>query len=245
MLPPFSRREVLQTGLLASAAALLAGCQGSGPVADLSRVDVAWPDKDAVKPAPLPPSTPPPTRAPTGVSVGPPPGVVPRSAWTRATVIESRTTRMPTVSRITVHHEGNAFSGSDEYSAIARRLANIREGHIRRRPEPFADIGYHFIIDPSGRIWEGRPIRYQGAHVEAQNEQNLGIMLIGNFDVQRPTQAQLISLESFLVDRMRFYRVPVSRVYTHRELKSTACPGRNLQSWMIAARSPAGTFARA
>lgn len=233
---------------MVSAAALLAGCQGPGSTADISDVGVRWPDEERMRPVPLPPQGPRSVMAapsPSGTSVPPMGGITPRSAWTRATVIESRTKRMNGVNRITVHHEGNTFTGSADERAIARRLTNIRSGHITRKPEPFADIGYHYIIDPSGRIWEGRPIAYQGAHVEAQNEHNLGVMLMGNFDEQRPTKAQLLALESFMVDRMRYYRIPVSRVYTHRELKSTACPGRNLQSWMLAARSPAGTFARA
>jgi hypothetical protein len=35
-----------------------------------------------------------------------------------------------------------------------------------------ADIGYHYTIDPTGRIWEGRPVQYQGAHVKMNNEHN-------------------------------------------------------------------------
>jgi hypothetical protein len=38
--------------------------------------------------------------------------------------------------------------------------------------------------------------------------------------------------------------LPVSRQYTHREIGDTLCPGRNLQRWMLAQRSPAGAFAR-
>ncbi len=184
-------------------------------------------------------------RPPTGVDVAPLGNVIPRRAWTNAGIISSRAYEMNGINRLTVHHEGNTFTGSADQASIARKLANIRQGHINRRPEPFADIGYHYIIDPAGRIWEGRPLKWQGAHVEKNNEHNLGVMLMGNFDEQRPTTAQLRSLESFVVAQMRLYNISVNRLYTHRELKATACPGRNLQSWMLAARSPAGTFARA
>lgn len=246
--PDFSRREILQGGLIAASAAILSGCQTGVRAEDMP--SVVWPDKEdagaapPVPPAPSRPDTWTPPQAPTGVNVGPPPGVIPRSAWTHERVIESRAYLMGPVRRITVHHEGNTFSGSSEQNAIARRLANIREGHIHRRPEAFADIGYHYVIDPAGRIWEGRPLKWQGAHVEAQNENNLGIMVMGNFDQQKPTAAQYRSLESFVIQQMRRYGVPVQRLYTHKELKATACPGRNLQSWMLAARSPAGSFAR-
>jgi hypothetical protein len=247
-----SRRALLKSGVIASATALLGGCQQT----QTARADDSgplWPDmKGSPGAAPLPP--PPQYKQPTPIAQ---PGrtwngptaytgaVLPRSRWTNAGVIASRINPMNGVKRITVHHEGIAFYGSSDQSAVARKLASIRNGHINRRPEPFADIGYHYIIDPAGRVWAGRDLRYQGAHVERNNEHNLGIMVMGNFEEQQPTRAQLETLEAFVVDQMHQYNVPVTRVYTHREIGKSVCPGRNLQRFMAAQRSPAGTFARA
>jgi hypothetical protein len=128
--------------------------------------------------------------------------------------------------------------------AAAERMRLIRTGHISRKGEPFADIGYHFAIDPAGRVWEGRPLVYQGAHVRGQNDNNLGIVLMGNFDQQRPTPDALRTLERFVAAQMSRYGVPLSGVRTHQELAPTACPGRNLQSSLVASRSR-GTLARA
>ena len=241
-----TRRQLLRGGMVAGTAAFLAGCQQPTRVAQTVPGPL-WPDLEkAAEDPPLPPTVRP-APEPNVVFAKPeaaPAGVIPRSRWTTGRVIESRVSSMAGVSRITVHHEGMVFSGSTDPSAIARRLSNIRTAHINRRPEPFGDIGYHYIIDPAGRIWEGRPLRFQGAHVERKNEHNLGIMLMGNFEQQRPTPAQLASLERFVIDQMKRYQVPVSRLYTHREVGDTLCPGRNLQRWMLAQRSPAGAFAR-
>jgi N-acetyl-anhydromuramyl-L-alanine amidase AmpD len=98
------------------------------------------------------------------------------------------------------------------------------------------DIGYHFIIDRAGRIWEGRPLIYQGAHVKDENEHNLGIMTLGNFDRQSPTTAQLMTLQHMLAYLRHQYSVPVSKVYTHQELNPTACPGLHLQPRIVAMR---------
>lgn len=247
-----SRRALLKGSFVAGAAALLAGCQQT----QIARSDDSgplWPDmKGSPDAAPLPP--PPQYKQPEPQPVrgrtwnGPTTytgDIIPRSRWTNQGIIASRTSAMNGVRRITVHHEGNAFYGSSDQATIARKLANIRNGHINRRPEPFADIGYHYIIDPAGRVWAGRDLRYQGAHVERNNEHNLGIMVMGNFEEQQPTRAQLDTLEAFMVDQMQRYNVPVSRVYTHREIGQSVCPGRNLQRFMVAQRSPAGTFARA
>jgi hypothetical protein len=72
-------------------------------------------------------------------------------------------------------------------------------------------------------------MRYQGAHVKDHNEHNIGVMVLGNFDEQKPTGAQLTTLRGTLVKLMGYYDVPVSRVHTHRELNPTTCPGDALQ----------------
>jgi hypothetical protein len=143
--------------------------------------------------------------------------------------------------RITVHHDGmNAFNSTNQGDAAAR-LENIRRGHRGRN---FGDIGYHYLIDPAGRVWEGRSLAWQGAHVAKTNQGNLGICVMGNFEQQTPTSQSLAALDQFVIAQMRRFRVPASRVYTHRELKPTLCPGRSLQSHMVRTRS-GGAIARA
>ncbi len=140
---------------------------------------------------------------------------------------------MGRVSRMTVHHEGWKPVWFADQRSTAERLDLIRESH---RGRGWADIGYHYIIDRAGMVWEGRDIRYQGAHVRNQNEENLAIMLLGNFDLQRPSDAQYVKL----IDTLRVLRyrhnVPVNRIYTHQELMPTACPGRALQPQMVSLR---------
>ena len=234
------RRQALMLGLTVAATGVLGGCSGGGGLVETPGPQ--WPTglgKDPGAGKPIvgkmpPPVVNPPVQAPTGV--------IPRSAWTSASVIASRCNPLNGVSRITVHHA--AVDNSDLRSSedVKRRLGSIRQNHMNRRPEPFGDIGYHYIIDPQGRIWEGRPLRYQGAHVADQNEHNLGIMLLGDFTKQQPTNAAINSLNSFLIQQMRTYGVPVSRVYTHREIGKSSCPGANLQSPMVQMRGPGGSL---
>ncbi len=115
------------------------------------------------------------------------------------------------VSRITVHHDAIYNADIQSTGDAARRLNSIRHGHIA---EGWVDIGYHYVIDPSGRVWEARPTNLQGAHVKNNNEHNLGIMVMGNFEQQRPSSAAMGTLEVFLADQMRRYNVGVTRVYT-------------------------------
>ena len=42
---------------------------------------------------------------------------------------------------------------------------------------------------------------------------------------------------------MKRYRVSIANVYTHQELRSTECPGRNLQRYMMQTRGTSGRMA--
>lgn len=237
------RRTVMQLGLLGGAASILAGLGGcaGGSTVSTNTPSPIW-DEGRETPAPKPVAVAPrATPAPTPVEVMPPvTGVIPRSAWTSSAIITSRCSLMNSVNKITVHHAAIDNSNLQSSEDVKRRLASIRNEHINRRPEPFADIGYHYIIDPQGRIWEGRPTKFQGAHVADRNENNLGIMLLGDFTKQQPTTAQINAMDSFVSSQMKRYGVPINRVYTHREIGKSTCPGANLQRYMDRTRAVGG-----
>jgi hypothetical protein len=164
-------------------------------------------------------------------------GALSRSTWAKGQPIPRNMNRMLPVRYITVHHDGMTPFTSTSKSSAASRLETIRKSHIRRDGGRWGDIGYHFAIDPSGRVWQGRPLTWQGAHVKAQNEGNIGIVVLGNYERQGVNQAQAAAIESTLQSLMRKYNVPVSRVRTHQEWAATACPGKSLQRVMVGIRS--------
>ncbi len=165
--------------------------------------------------------------APAAAAKSPP--ILPRTAW-GARRTRSNFDRMTPISRITVHHTATRLPGNS-----ARVAADAIKSYQREHQEKegWADIGYHFLIDPSGRIWEGRPISYQGAHAGSPqlNVGNVGIALIGDFTVQQPSAAQKRALTDLLDSLCAKYRVAHGRVYTHQEMLGggTECPGPALQ----------------
>jgi len=167
--------------------------------------------------------------------------VIPRSKWTDSGPKRWLADPMNAVHRITVHHDAIMPVPGGAYADSLRRLQLIRTGHLNNG---WADIGYHFAIDPSGRIWQARPLELQGAHVKDNNPGNLGIVVFGNYEQIRPTAATLASVDRMLAYAMQRFHVPISRVYTHQELRPTACPGRNLQAQMVATRSNGGRLAQ-
>ena len=80
---------------------------------------------------------------------------------------------------IVVHHSAFPNAGPKE----------IQELHMNRRG--FADVAYHFMIAADGTIYEGRQINIRGAHVQGFNTGSVGIVLMGNFNDEQPTESQL------------------------------------------------------
>lgn len=99
--------------------------------------------------------------------------------------------------------------------------------------DDYADVGYHFVIDASGTIYEGREINKNGAHVGGQNSGKIGVALMGHFDPSwdpnaestRPTEAQIVSLQR--LNAWLNYEYEIDSVKKHKDLdSSTICPGQ-------------------
>lgn len=240
-----SRRDVLGGGLALGALALT-GC-GTRQTTAGRLPDPRWNAPVTAAAAPTKPVVVPAQPAPAVAAA--PYRLLPRAAWTSEGIARPQNTNpMRGISRITVHHDGMTPFGSMAQSDAARRINQIRDSHIGRRAksgEKWADIGYHYLIDPAGRVWEGRPLHLQGAHVQDNNEHNLGIVLLGNYSRQPVTAAAQQALDAFVADQMRRWNVPKARVCTHRELSPTECPGHNLQAYMNVSRSARGRLSMA
>jgi len=151
-----------------------------------------------------------------------------RSNWAKTGPKLNSINMMGRISRITIHHDA-MFTTETSRAWAANRIRGIQRAHFSRG---WADIGYHFVIDPNGRIWEARPLKYQGAHVSNHNEGNIGIVVLGDFDQQAVNSAQKISLKALVDHFCKTHRIPKTRIYTHGELNTTACPGKNLQAYV-------------
>ena len=153
--------------------------------------------------------------------------VMPRSAWQPRPPDRNHLEAMGTPSRLTVHHSAMYFRDTKQ-AACAAQVWRIQKDHMESRG--YGDIGYHFLIDPSGRIWEGREMRWQGAHVgDTNNVHNIGVCVLGNFlrgrEGQDPTAAQVESLQKLVVSLMRRYHFGPDSIHCHSDFKATECPG--------------------
>lgn len=118
---------------------------------------------------------------------------------------------------IVVHH--SALEWADGPRAIQRL-------HILENQ--FADIGYHFLIDAGGQVYEGRPLNIRGAHTGGHNTGTVGVCLLGNFEVTQPTQLQLNSLVSLASALKEPYSISHLTGHQGFQPNATLCPGENL-----------------
>jgi N-acetylmuramoyl-L-alanine amidase len=235
-----SRRDFLLAAGIALPALAFLGC---APARSTTLPGAAWARADDLGPTPRPSGAVGAAAAPRVVPEQNPiapaalPYARPRMLWARGEPDYKELNPMLPVTAITVHHDGlDSLVRGTSAREMTDRIELYRVGH---RAQGWADIGYHLVIDRAGTLWQGRSIRWQGAHVKFRNEGNIGVLVMGNFDLQQPAAAQKATLERVLVDLMRTYGVPQSRVYTHREWPDakTACPGRSLQSHMAGLRA--------
>lgn len=90
-------------------------------------------------------------------------------------------------------------------------------------------IGYHKVINRSGKIENGRPEFWIGAHVKSKNNISLGVCLIGR---NKFTVKQFISLERVLKKWKSLY--PEAKIVGHRDAVKTnkTCPNFDVKNWI-------------
>lgn len=141
----------------------------------------------------------------------------------------SRRVRVPhTIRAIAVQHTGSQQPVTAEDNPL-RLLQNLQAWGAYART--WWDVPAHFYIGIDGRIYEGRALRYAGdSNVKVDPRGYLFVSLLGNYDLQEPTPAQLASLTSLLAWAASTYDVPVDRIYGQYELGNTESPGRSVRA---------------
>src|SRR5918994_1141713 len=186
-----------------------------------------------------------PLRTPAA-TVGPP--IVPRSSWgADERIRRGPPSYAPDVRFAIVHHTAgkNAYSQS-EAAAIVR---GIQLFHVRGNG--WNDIGYNFLVDRFGTIYEGRfggvDRNVIGSHAMGFNTGSVGIALLGTYEDTAPSAAAQDAIARLIAWRLDLAHVDPTAFLTfisggsdryssgipvllngvsgHRDTGFTACPG--------------------
>ncbi len=174
--------------------------------------------------------------------------VVPRAAWGALPPMTSKLDPLPmgTIRHVTVHQTETPFPDTvDEF----RRLRGIQAWHQTNRNGPqWGDIAYHFLIGPSGTVYEGRstqfaaasgtvyltPEQWEAAGQDATGKTtapkppgssppgasagHLTISVIGTFHRELPEEKVRDRLTSLIAERLIRHGLDVDDVFFHREV---------------------------
>lgn len=140
----------------------------------------------------------------------------------------------PSVKLFVIHHTAGQVS-NDPRPGVERMRA-LYAYHANSRG--WGDIGYNYVVDEKGQIYQGRSggMGVVAGHAYCNNVGTVGIALMGNFDVEQPTQIQMDSLQWLLDTLSKQYNIDMNtsvifhgktepRIVGHRDLVSTDCPG--------------------
>jgi hypothetical protein len=204
-----------------------AGCQEQPVVDQLPSANFNGP----LVPAPPPPPAPPQVAAITPPKVTPRPVEVHKPAPQLAGIPRDWAPSPGAVNAdgwhwIVIHHSATPAGGARAFDRM-------------HREKGWDELGYHFVVGNGTDTGDGQvevgsrwPKQKWGAHAKTPdnqfNKQGIGICLVGNFDTERPTRAQLASLSKLVAYMMKTYHIPADHVIGHGSTKATDCPGRNV-----------------
>src|SRR5262245_33429448 len=179
------------------------------------------------------------------------PSIIRRAQWNAdESIVRDEPAIAARLRRAVVHHTAgsNRYSRS-ESAAIVR---GIQRYHVLSNH--WDDIGYNFLVDKYGQVFEGRgggiTENVIGAHAGGFNTGSVGVAVIGNYDSARLSRAARTALQRLLAWRLDVGHVfPRGRVEAvsagssrypagevvrlraisgHRDTSLTSCPGRRI-----------------
>ncbi|MFT6845032.1 MAG: hypothetical protein ACJAUV_001222 [Flavobacteriales bacterium] len=158
---------------------------------------------------------------------------------------------------IIVHHSGDnqIWPDGTNYAAVVRAYW---DQHVNTNG--WSDIGYNWLIDRNGIIYEGRGNSIQGAHFSCMNSNTMGTCVIGNFNLESTSSQAISSLENLLAWEASDKGISVmdaslhnsselvlSNICGHRDgnasnatqscASGTVCPGNNLYASLTSVRN--------
>jgi len=141
------------------------------------------------------------------------------------------------ITSITLHHEGSAKPLRPEDDPVAGLRALQSWGE---RDRNWWDVPYHYLIDLDGHVYEGRDWHYMGeTNTTYDPSGHLLISILGNYNLQEPTRAQLDAIANVMAWAVKKFDVPLDSIRGHYNYAETDCPGKNLRKYL-----EDGTFRR-
>jgi hypothetical protein len=131
------------------------------------------------------------------------------------------------INELTIHYTG-APSVNASADQIDERIKQTERGHKARPNENLSTIGYNFLIDEYGRIWEGRGFGIRnGANGSSSNNTSYSVCIIVGVKDNKISPVMVNSVR-WLRERIERHTGNRIQVKGHRDHIPTSCPGESL-----------------
>jgi len=182
----------------------------------------------------------------------PQPDFCDRECWAPGGVCPEDSTPVYTdVTHIIVHHSAANYPEGQDYKQVVRSYWDY---HVNTHG--WDDIGYNWLVDPNGVIYEGRGKDKKGAHFSGANSNTMGVCVIGDYQTATPTNVSLNKLEDLIAWEASRKNIDVLttglhdasgltiyHVAGHRDGPgSTECPGNNLYNLLPQIRTTVSQY---
>lgn len=179
------------------------------------------------------------------------PQYVARTNWGASFGLTNTANRsVTTVTHLIVHHSAGNYSASQDFAAVVRSYYSYHTGPTLG----WADIGYNWLVDRNGVIYQGRAFNFDGnmnvvgAHFSGRNGATMGICVIGTYTSILPTDEALDRLRTMLAWKANERGIDVrarashsaGNIFTisgHRDGGATECPGQRLYNYLPTLRT--------
>jgi hypothetical protein len=134
------------------------------------------------------------------------------------------------IKMITLHHAGDPKPMTTKDDPV-KKLRGLQAWG--QKDKNWWDVPYHFIVALDGTIYEGRDWHYLGeTNTKYDQTGHLLIMVMGNYEIQEPNQAQIKAVTDLMAWGVQEFSVPLDKIYGHRDLTETLCPGKYLYPYL-------------
>jgi hypothetical protein len=128
------------------------------------------------------------------------------------------------VDEIYIHHYNSGIAPVTNVVDGRDRVQGAQRYHAITRG--WGDIGYSWLVDDVGNIYEGRGWWRTGAHTQNYNSKGYGICWLGDSNVADPSAAALRAIAEVVADGIRVGAVtPAPAIVAHRDRVASDCCG--------------------
>lgn len=160
--------------------------------------------------------------------------IISRATWGARHDRGFRSAPLP-ASEVWLHHSVTIAPSIGNIDADRDGAPDVEERAMRTLEQIGEDrfgggVSYTFAVMPSGRIYEGHGVDRQGAHTGGRNSIARAIVLVGNYQIDHLTEAQVLSVAALLrhgKTKGWWRHARLNGGHQDAPGASTACPGRH------------------